>query len=276
MTDLHGYRYRSSVLMEYYIVQASPDELGALHEALGLPSSKPEMAKAIRDYGIEQVIREIVSGIERAGGNSIMNSIRGEGVPYLEILRDFAEEFKIRKVLSYKTLLDLELPQRRVVSDKKANAIVFAYTERLENKIVAEVLKRTYDQLTPAQRKDFDAAIAVTLEKQGIGTGQKLAGAAGIMAIANVGGFATYTLLSTILSTASFGALGFGAYTFASSLLHVLIGPVGWIALASYGAAWLARPDQKKCLSLILLISALRQRVNAAATTSSRPGVYAT
>ncbi|MEQ1773079.1 MAG: hypothetical protein ABL891_04770 [Burkholderiales bacterium] len=270
MTDLHGYRYRSSVFLEYYVVQAERDEMSALRSALGLSSIDSEIAKAIRDFGVEQVVREVVTGIERAGGNSILNSLRGGGVSYLEILYDFVKKFQFENTLSYNDLLDLELPDRKAYPDEKASGIVFALSEEWEGKIVAEVLKRTYEHLTPAQRKDFDSAIAKTLERQGVSTGKGLAGAAGIMAIANMGGFATYTLLSTVLSTASFGALGFGAYTFASSLLHLVIGPVGWIALASYGAAWLARPDQKKCLSLILLISVLRQRVNAVAVSATR------
>ncbi len=259
MTFLHNYHYRSSRVLESYVAQAEKDEMKALRDALGLSPTESNFDN-VEDLK-KTYVRGIVTAIESAGGNSIVNLIRGGGVSYLEMLNDIAKQFRLANTLPSYQILNIEIPEIRAINDDDAMALIRSHTEDFENRIVAEFLRRAYERMNPDERMKFDDALERTLESRGISPGQKLAGAAGIMAVANMGGFATYTLVSSVLSAMSFGTLGFGAYTFASSLLHVLIGPVGWIALASYGATWLGRPDQKKCLSVIVLIAMLRQRI---------------
>ena len=73
--------------------------------------------------------------------------------------------------------------------------------------------------MTPDQKKIFDTRVQEVANQFGVSSTKGLAGGAGLLVLGNLGGFAAYTLMTSVLSTLSFGALGFGAYTAASSLL---------------------------------------------------------
>jgi uncharacterized protein YaaW (UPF0174 family) len=137
-----------------------------------------------------------------------------------------------------------------------------AYCELAEKQILLKVLQVTYDKLDPSQRAKFDAEVAKVAAQfgQNDSTG-KLAGAAGLMVIANLGGFATYMLMSSVLSTISLGMLGFGAYTAASSALSVVLGPVGWLALGATTAYSLGKAELKKTIPFVVTAAMIRQRV---------------
>ena len=88
-----------------------------------------------------------------------------------------------------------------------------------------------------------------------------ITGTAGLMALANLGGFATYTFLTSMISALSFGTLGFGAYTAATSFLSVVIGPVGWTGLGLWALFSLGKPNMSKLVLIVATIGAIRQRV---------------
>ena len=81
------------------------------------------------------------------------------------------------------------------------------------------------------------------------------------MTVANLGGFSTYMLMSSFLSVVSFGTLGFGAYTAASSLLSTIIGPVGWTALGIYAIYKWTRPDFKKLIPAVITVAMISKRL---------------
>jgi hypothetical protein len=82
-----------------------------------------------------------------------------------------------------------------------------------------------------------------------------------LLALGNAGGFATYTLMSTVLSTVSLGTLSFGAYTFASSALSVVLGPIGWVGLGLYGIHKLGAPDKAQVVRLAATCAVISQRL---------------
>lgn len=112
-----------------------------------------------------------------------------------------------------------------------------------------------------AQIEEFDNSINQVVNEFGDNNHSGLVGTAGLMAIANLGGFATYTLLTSFMSAVSFGSLGFGAYTAATSLLSIAIGPVGWIALGSYAVFSLGKPSMSKLMPIVATVGAIRQRI---------------
>ena len=61
-----------------------------------------------------------------------------------------------------------------------------------------------------------------------------------------LGGFATNTLMSTVMSAVSMGTLGFGAYTAASSILSVVMGPVGIVGSGAEALYQVARRNARK------------------------------
>lgn len=83
---------------------------------------------------------------------------------------------------------------------------------------------------------------------------------------ANLGGFATYTMATSIVGgVASLAGvtLPFAFYTGVSSTLSVLIGPVGWTALTAWYAHRLASPAQKTVFLGTMLMASIRARLLA-------------
>jgi len=108
---------------------------------------------------------------------------------------------------------------------------------------------------------NFDAQLSRTVNQFNSSHLGAITGTAGLMALANLGGFATYTFLTSMMSTLSFGTLGFGAYTAATSFLSVVIGPVGWAGLGLWTIFALGKPDKNKLVLLVATIGAIRQRI---------------
>jgi hypothetical protein len=109
--------------------------------------------------------------------------------------------------------------------------------------------------------KNFDDHLSKTLSQYDTSNLGAITGTAGLMALANLGGFATYTFLTSAMSTLSFGTLGFGAYTAATSFLSILIGPVGWASLGLWTIFTLGKPDDSKLVLIVAMIGLIRQRV---------------
>jgi uncharacterized protein YaaW (UPF0174 family) len=88
--------------------------------------------------------------------------------------------------------------------------------------------------------------------------------ATGGLITANLGGFATYTMASTLLAgvSSTLGiALPFAAYTTLSSALSVVIGPVGLIALGAWGLHKLTSPNIKTTTLIVLEVASIRGRL---------------
>jgi len=137
--------------------------------------------------------------------------------------------------------------------------------KKLEDKVEVnsnneEKLKKDIEEI--AKRiDDFDNTINEVIKEFNSDNFGKLTGTAGIMVLANLGGFATYTFLTSMMSAISMGTLGFGAYTAATSLLSIMIGPVGWAGLGLFTIFSLGKPQMSTLISLVAIIGAIRQRI---------------
>ncbi len=112
------------------------------------------------------------------------------------------------------------------------------------------------------QIDDFDNTVNKVAEEYNVSDMGKLSGTAGFMVVANLGGFATYTFLTSMMSVVSMGSLGFGAYTAATSLLSIVIGPVGWAGLGVYAAFSLGKPNMTKLMPIVATVGTIRQRLH--------------
>lgn len=130
----------------------------------------------------------------------------------------------------------------------------------LEDDVLRKTLKLSYENMSKEERAEFDEKVKDIASQQGISS-QNIIGAAGLMTVANLGGFSTYMLMSSFLSVVSFGTLGFGAYTAASSLLSTIIGPVGWTALGIYAIYKWTRPDFKKLIPAVITVAMISKRL---------------
>ena len=101
-----------------------------------------------------------------------------------------------------------------------------------------------------------------------------LAGATGLIVLGNMGGFATYTLLTTSMSAITMGSLGFGVYTAATSILSVILGPVGWVGLGTYAVYAYGAPDYQKLISVVATIGTIRQRIKYEVESNKELNIY--
>lgn len=134
------------------------------------------------------------------------------------------------------------------------------YIVATESAILGKVAADIYTKMTPEQQAEVNRkfeAVARSLPDRDL----RKAGTAGaLLVMGNLGGFATYTLMSTVMSAVSMGTLGFGAYTAASSVLSVVLGPVGIVGVGAVALYQVASPDARKSLQAIATIAMVRQR----------------
>ena len=81
-----------------------------------------------------------------------------------------------------------------------------------------------------------------------------------LLVMGKLGGFATNTLMSTVMSAVSMGTLGFGACTAASSILNVVLGPVGIVGSGAVALYQVARPNARRSLQAIATGTIVCQR----------------
>jgi uncharacterized protein YaaW (UPF0174 family) len=257
-------KFVSNSILLNLLEAATKDELMALTRIVDPAAS--------RSYDVVPLKEAIC----RAGGNGLANFFRGQGTGYTDILDDVADALEIKGVPNYRAssitnglsvarmeemgLVKIAVREKKVTIEQ---CIDFSRKHALEteNKILIKLLEKAYANMNPDQRREFDSKVTEVARKFGDTSGKGLAGTAGLMVLGNLGGFATYTLMSTVLSTVTFGALGFGAYTAASSLLSLILGPVGWIAMGGAAVHAIAKPELKITIPLVANIAMIRQRV---------------
>ena len=215
---------------------------------------------------------ELQEAICRAGGHGVANWLRGQGTGYIDILDDVVQGLKISDMPGYlgnqsfkgQTLRNIDELHLIKSENRDLHSCLNAgldYTQWAEGKVLLKLLEVTYERLSPEQRHIFDARVREVANRFGGTSTRELAGAAGLLAIGNLGGFATYTLMSTVLSGLSLGSLGFGAYTLASSALSVVLGPIGWIGLGVAGVYSFGKPSLSTMIPLVSNVAMIRQRL---------------
>jgi len=130
--------------------------------------------------------------------------------------------------------------------------------------VEASIVQKTWANASSKMTAEQLAAVRTELEKvaaqHGKSVGAELTGFAALSA-AQLSGFGVYILGSTVLGAIN-GALGlglsFGAFTGLSSLISVVIGPVGWIGLGLATVVKLGSPNYKKILPVVILAARRR------------------
>lgn len=245
-----------------------------------LPLGTPEELLALtrvfdEDARVPQSPEELAANVCAAGGHAIGNWLRGQGVPYTELLHDAVETLKVEfnQPLSSLTHTGLTISEmdERALNSVVAPSVVLTwhlalndYMRRHEREILKKLIVDSYQRMSPAQRAEVNRKV-VELAKQLPGSGVAgLTSSAAFLLVANAGGFATYMLMSTVISTLTAGLAGFGAYTAAASLLHLLLGPAGWAALGVAAAYKLSSPNEQQCVKAVLAVAMLRSRLDQA------------
>jgi len=141
--------------------------------------------------------------------------------------------------------------RKKIATLKEEKEEVPRAIEKKENEVL-EAMERV---------EKFNEHLSETVHQFNSSSIGNITGTAGLMALANLGGFATYTFLTSMMSALSFGTLGFGAYTAATSFLSIVIGPVGWTGLGLWALFSLGKPNMSKLVLIVATIGAIRQRV---------------
>ena len=194
-------------------------------------------------------------------GNAVANIFRdGEVTGYLDLLSQVSSAMGLEDPRrSQPTILELD-DTWRAMPDTSDRRMIAAVIYRIEDGILQQVAARIFDGLTKKQRDAFDAEMAVKVRDFDTGEKSKLVGAGGLLVLGNMGGFATYTTMSSLLHLVSAGSFGFGVYTTASSVLSVLLGPAGWASLAGYALFRAGAPKLQVLAPIAVCISLVRIR----------------
>ncbi|MBD1917008.1 MULTISPECIES: hypothetical protein [Cyanophyceae] len=131
-------------------------------------------------------------------------------------------------------------------------------TEEIEAAVVAKLFHDMFDQLSPDQQQK------VVMEMHRHGDDSRLEAlflGGGAMAAAKMSGFGVYLMASTVLGglTNVMGlTLPFAVYIGMSQAIALVLGPVGWAALAS-GIVWtLNQPNWERLTLGVVYVSLLR------------------
>jgi len=133
-----------------------------------------------------------------------------------------------------------------------------------ERHLVQEAFEKMVGAMGEKDRKLLEHEISKYADKHLGKKNLDIALSSGGVLAANLGGFATYTMASSLLAGAG-STLGmtlpFAAYTTLSSTLSVVLGPVGISALGLWGLHKITSPNIKVTILIVLAVAAIRERL---------------
>ena len=241
----------SNQVLRDILIEATEDERLAITKIFKNKKEKAYSAKKLQKK------------ISMEGGNEIANMYRGQGTGYLDIVDDVLGELEITGLPAYSSKVASydEVSLLNYSRTKSMNKGI-KYAEKAESKIILFLLSKVYEEMTEKDKISFDLKMNDVAKKYGSDAKQYLSGTAGLIIFGNLGGFATYTFLTTTLSTLSLGTLGFGAYTAATTMLAVILGPIGWTSLGIGALYYSSKGDLIKLIRIVITVGVIRQRIN--------------
>jgi uncharacterized protein YaaW (UPF0174 family) len=177
----------------------------------------------------------IVSELQRFGGHSLFNVLRGgKGVPYQEIVRDVAEH------------LDAECAKEQEIA-------------RTESAILMQVVSKSLEKMSEDEKQRFFAQFGTTYDGA-------LPGAAmvSLRRLVAGGGFVSYHLAlvaaNAIARTLVGRGVTMGANVAIARSVGAFAGPIGWALTAIWTAYDLASPAYRVTVPCVVQIAYMRQK----------------
>jgi len=179
---------------------------------------------------------EIVDELQRYGGNTFMNILRGHGVEYQEILMDVCDKMEVNyNKKSSVEIIEYNLLQKILV-------------DSLENMSVEELEKLMDEMNIPNQgfgKQAVIAALQIAIKRSGF-SAYKMA-----VIVANA---VSKALLGRGLAMASNAAL--------TRWLSIFAGPIGWSVTAIWTAIDIAGPAYRVTIPSVVQIAYMRAKKN--------------
>ena len=192
---------------------------------------KPAFTTHFPDH--TKYVDEIIEEIQKYGGNSIANAVRGMGVSYHEVLCDVAKKMKV-------------------------NFNAAQTTQIIEDHLLAKVLEDAWEKMPEDDRKKLidEAGNVFGAKVGGIGAGV-------LIQIIRAGGFKSYQVALIVANAVAKAILGrgltFAGNIYVTRLLAVLAGPVGWIITGVWTAFDFASQAYRVTIPACIYIAALRK-----------------
>lgn len=243
-------RYYSNDILACTFEQATYEELSPIFSQLGMIQSETYPSKFL------------AKKVTEAGGNAIANIFRdGESTGYLDILNQISSGLGLVNVeRSNSDGLRFDDSQIVRITPNTRSRVEGAIL-RLESAILDHISQKIQENMTQLQRDAFSREISEKFKDFDDVTKAKLLGAGGVLSVGSMGGFATYTAMSSLLHFISAGTLGFSAYTAASTVLSLVLGPVGWTTLGAFALIRSSSPKLKKLLPIVITVALIRKRI---------------
>jgi len=213
-----------------------------------------------------------------AGRSGLTTSVSLGGAAYLEMLRDAAEALGVDAIWwASRTgptgvdlaAIDTSRPiEPRLPPDRDAVAALYAWVDELETEVLKAILAVLQRGLDAPERARFAHDLLLRARRHGVDLSDSVT-PGGMLVVVHLGGFATYTALSTALGIVAPTMPGMGGYTLASSLLGAMLGPAGRVVLADTVVWRSFGPNARRIVRLVATAAMIRQGAAASASAAA-------
>ena len=246
---------RSALQKLLDLMRSKEDELRALDKDPSEFSLLELLSNANEE---EREALEKFSGIKFEEEGQFEKSVRTKASHELAVLvKRIKGVDKDLALATYSDMLDLTGKNFRTNRDGRTD-------REFERHLVQAAFEKMVDAMDEKDRKLLEHEISKYADKHLGGKNLDIALSSGGLLAANLGGFATYTMASSLLAGvgSTLGVtLPFATYTTLSSTLSVVLGPVGIGALGLWGLHKITSPNIKVTILIVLAVAAIRERL---------------
>jgi len=226
--DLNMLAYADNEMLEVIANYLLLDKDGKARRSEELSSSQTfKQAQEQGDY--QSVWKYIATELQHFGGDTLLNTVRGKGVTYKEILLDVCSKMKIKVDKSQQTI-------------------------EIEQAFLASIFEKAWKDMTDEDRKGF---------QESVGIDGKLAGAAALAAIITaINSYQMALLVANGVAKAITGkGLQLAVNAGISKYLSVFAGPVGIAITAVLTVPMITGAAFRVTLPSVVQIAAMRQQL---------------
>lgn len=229
-----------------FLSSASNEDLKVLVDYITLDKSgSPRLTESLTGtdeykryypHHLNMMIGSITDELQRFGGNTFANILRGHGVPYRAILTDVCKKMK--------------------VNFNKTSSV-----EVIESCLLQHILIKSLEDMSDADMKTLMDELKI--KKTGI---NKQIMIAAIQLAVRKGGFASYKIAVIVANAVARALFGRGLSLTANAMLTrcigIFAGPIGWAVTIAWTALDIAGPAYRVTIPAVIQIAYMRVKAN--------------